>query len=48
MVRMTLRWEHYCGRLCAVYFGATREVLISRDGRVVEVRGDQRPQLVVS
>ena len=48
VVRLTLRWHYWCGMLCAVTFGANREVVISKDGRVLEVRGDGRPLLIVS
>lgn len=48
IVRTTLRWQYWCGMLCAVRFAATREVLISREGRILYVRGDGPPVLVVS
>jgi hypothetical protein len=48
LVRMTLRWNYVCGRLCAISFSGSREVFISADGRIVEVRGDRRPVVIAA
>jgi hypothetical protein len=48
VVEMGLRWSDYCGSLCACGFHLDRTVVLSRDGSVLCVFGDQKPMVVVS
>jgi hypothetical protein len=48
LVHLELTWRYFCGTLCAVSFRKTRDVTISRDGRVIMIQGDGRPLLIVS
>jgi hypothetical protein len=48
VVKLKLDWFYSCGRLCAVGFSVAREVVLSKDGRVIQVRGDGRPAVTVS
>lgn len=48
LVHLELSWRYWCGMLCAVSFGKGRDVMISSDGRVIQIRGDGKPMLAVS
>jgi hypothetical protein len=48
LVRMDLEWSYYCGPRCALRFNHWREVSIAPDGRVISVRGDGPPSVMVS
>jgi hypothetical protein len=48
VVEMGLQWSNYCGSLCACGFHLDRTVVLSRDGSVLCVFGDQKPMVVVS
>lgn len=40
IVRLTLRWGSYCGDLCSLSFSKVRRVVLTHDGRVIQVEGD--------
>ena len=48
MVELQLRWNYWCGMLCAIEFIHTRRVLFDAVGRPVRMEGDGRPTVVVS
>jgi len=48
VVELKLRWEYWCGMLCAMYFSHTRRVFFDAAGRAVRVEGDEQPEVVVS
>lgn len=48
IVELELRWEYWCGLLCAMGFTHTRRVFFDAAGRVIRIEGDERPAVVVS
>jgi hypothetical protein len=48
VVELQLRWEYWCGMLCAMEFIHTRRVFFDAAGRAVRVEGDGRPEVGVS
>jgi hypothetical protein len=48
IVELELRWEYWCGMLCAMAFIHSRRVFFDAAGRAVRVEGDERPEVGVS
>ena len=48
IVELQLRWEYWCGMLCAMGFNHTRRVFFDATGRAVRVEGDGQPMVGVS
>lgn len=48
VVRLTLRWSYWCGMLCAMHFEQTRLVLFDAASKIIQVRGDGKPSVIVS
>ena len=48
IVTLTMKWESYCGDLCALNFEKERIVVISDSGKVLAVFGDGPAKTVVS
>jgi hypothetical protein len=48
IVELELRWEYWCGMLCAMGFNHTRRVFFDATGRAVRVEGDGQPMVGVS
>ncbi len=48
VIKLTLKWESYCGDLCAINFEKERIVVISNSGEVRAVFGDGPADTVVS
>ena len=48
IVELELRWEYWCGMLCAMDFRHTRRVFFDAAARAVRVEGDERPEVGVS
>jgi len=48
IVELQLRWEYWCGMLCAMELIHIRRVFFDASGRAVRVEGDGRPEVVVS
>jgi hypothetical protein len=48
VVELQLRWEYWCGMLCAIGFDHSRRVFFDATGRAVRVEGDGTPEVIVS
>jgi hypothetical protein len=48
IVELQLRWEYWCGMLCAMGFNHSRRVFFDATGRAVRVEGDGQPVVGVS
>jgi hypothetical protein len=48
IVELQLRWDYWCGMLCAMGFNHTRRVFFDAAGKAVRVEGDGQPEVVVS
>lgn len=48
MVHLQVRFEFYCGPLCALWFTHSRTVEFDELGSVVKVTGDEKPRYIVS
>jgi hypothetical protein len=48
IVELQLRWEYWCGMLCAMGFNHTRRVFFDATGTAVRVEGDGQPMVGVS
>jgi hypothetical protein len=48
VVTMSLSWSDYCGSECALNFEKSRQVLVSREGKVLFISGDGNPLVEVS
>jgi hypothetical protein len=48
VVELQLRWEYWCGMLCAMSFTHIRRVFFDAAGRAVRIDGDERPEVIVS
>jgi hypothetical protein len=48
IVELQLRWDYWCGMLCAMGFNHIRRVFFDATGKAVRVEGDGRPEVVVS
>ena len=48
IVELQLRWEYWCGMLCAMGFDHTRRVFFDAAGKAVRVEGDGQPTVIVS
>ena len=48
VVELQLRWEYWCGMVCAIGFDHSRRVFFDATGRAVRVEGDGPAYVVVS
>jgi hypothetical protein len=48
VVRMRMRWDYWCGFLCAMEFVHDRAVWFDANGTVLRVTGDEQPLVIVS
>lgn len=48
VVEMTLKWDQYCGSVCAMTFSLTRTVVIHSSGRIIRILEDGCPPVEVS
>lgn len=48
VVELSIRWNYWCGFLCAMAFVHSRKVWFDAKGAVIRITGDGRPEVIVS
>ncbi len=48
VVKMELKWEHYCGPMCGLWINRKREIIFDKDGNLIKIYYDGQIPVVVS